>query len=58
MSLRQQDSVTWRRTCPEEVSRRMERALEATLYILHQTGPVGFVVKQEGVGKKHKASKD
>ena len=44
-------SVTWRRICPDEVERRIDEASQVTLYILHQTGPTGFVLKEEGKKK-------
>ena len=47
-------SVGWRRECNDVVYRRIEEALEVTLYIVHQTGPTGFVVKEEGRAKKLK----
>jgi len=49
-------SVGWRRECNDVVHRRIEEALEVTLYIVHQTGPTGFVVKEEGRAKKLKVS--
>lgn len=47
-------SVPWRRMCPERVASGVEEAVEATLYILHQTGPTGFVLKEERAKKKVK----
>ncbi len=49
-------SVSWRRASPECVELRAEQALRATVYILHQTGPTGFVVKEEGSRRKLKVS--
>lgn len=47
-------SVAWRRCCPEEVSRCFDESARLTLYIVHQTGPTGFILKQDGVRKKVK----
>ena len=49
-------SIPWRRSCPDAVSHRAEQALQATIYILNQTGPTGFVLKEEGCEKKVKVS--
>jgi hypothetical protein len=46
--------VTWRRLCPDEVSRRLEAAARVTYYILHETGPTGFILKEDGARKKIK----
>ena len=47
-------SVRWRRECSDIVRRRIEEALQITLYIVHQTGPTGFIVKEDGRSKKMK----
>ena len=47
-------SVSWRRVCPDQVIRRIEQALEARCYILRETGPTGFLVKEDGNEKKYK----
>lgn len=39
-------SVSLRRVCSHLVSQRIEEALRATVYIVHQAGPTGFVLKQ------------
>lgn len=49
-------SVGWRRTCPDQIFRRIEQALEARCYILRDTGPTGFLVKEDGNDKKYKVS--
>ena len=46
----------WRRTCPDSVRRTMDELQGATVYLLHQTGPTGFVVKAENNDKKCKVS--
>lgn len=46
--------VAWRRLCPGEVSGRIDAASRVTLYILHQTGPTGFILKEDGTRKKIK----
>ncbi|XP_019857524.1 PREDICTED: E3 ubiquitin-protein ligase Zswim2-like [Amphimedon queenslandica] len=38
--------VSLRRMCSYIVSQRIEEALSATVYIVHQAGPTGFVLKQ------------
>ncbi len=49
-----QRSTSWRQVCPESVSRKIEEALTARYYILHQTGPSGFVLREEQGSKKVK----
>lgn len=39
-------SVSWRRLCNDTVSKRIDEALQTVIYIVHQTGPTGFVLKQ------------
>jgi len=46
--------VPWRRTCPDVVSRRIEEANQARIYLLRDTGPTGFLLKEDGVEKKFK----
>lgn len=46
--------AAWRRSCPEIVKNRISQALQATLYILHQTGPTAFLLKEDGTSKKLK----
>jgi E3 ubiquitin-protein ligase ZSWIM2 len=41
-------AVSWRRVCPEKVTSRIEEALEARIYLLNQTGPTGFVLREDG----------
>lgn len=47
-------SVSWRRVCSDPINTRIEEAYEKIIYIVHQTGPTGFVLKQEGEEKKFK----
>ena len=47
-------NVQWRRIQPEIVVERAEEALQKTLYIVHQSGPTGFVLKEEGRERKFK----
>ena len=47
-------SVSWRRLRTDAASNRIEEALEATIYLVNQTGPTGFVLKQESCEKKIK----
>nr|XP_022306012.1 uncharacterized protein LOC111112643 isoform X2 [Crassostrea virginica] len=44
-------SVAWRRTCNDLVFWRQCQALNATIYILRETGPTGFLLKEEGETK-------
>ncbi|XP_048755909.1 E3 ubiquitin-protein ligase ZSWIM2-like isoform X2 [Ostrea edulis] len=44
-------SVAWRRTCNDAVFWRQCQALNATIYILRETGPTGFLLKEEGEAK-------
>ena len=46
--------VAWRRVCPDGVIRQLEEAAGVTLYIVHQTGPTGFILKEDGARKKLK----
>eukprot|EP00800_Vazella_pourtalesii_P020939 TRINITY_DN758_c0_g3_i3.p1 TRINITY_DN758_c0_g3~~TRINITY_DN758_c0_g3_i3.p1 ORF type:complete len:434 (-),score=81.19 TRINITY_DN758_c0_g3_i3:655-1956(-) len=47
-------SVAWRHSCPVKVKERLDHASTARLYILHQTGPTGFHIKEEGKDRKLK----
>ncbi|XP_061186104.1 E3 ubiquitin-protein ligase ZSWIM2-like isoform X2 [Saccostrea echinata] len=44
-------SVAWRRTCNDLVFWRQCQALDSTIYILRETGPTGFLLKEEGEAK-------
>ncbi|KAK3108108.1 hypothetical protein FSP39_001414 [Pinctada imbricata] len=44
-------SVAWRRTCSDAVFWRQTQALNATIYILRETGPTGFLLKEDGESK-------
>lgn len=48
--------VAWRRVCPDGVTRQLEEATRMTLYIVHQTGPTGFFLKEDGARKKLKVT--
>ncbi|XP_060607453.1 uncharacterized protein LOC132759651 isoform X2 [Ruditapes philippinarum] len=48
-------SVPWRRTCNDLVFWRQTQALNATIFILRETGPTGFLLKEEGETKPCKA---
>ena len=45
-------SVSWRRLRNAAVEARIDEALQSIMYIVNQTGPTGFVIKQERVDKK------
>ena len=47
-------SFTWRRTCSDAVSWYQDQALNATIYILREVGPTGFLLKEEGETKNFK----
>ena len=49
-------SVSWRRVCSDNVSWRQDQACNTTIYILRQTGPTGFLIKEDGETKKFKVS--
>jgi E3 ubiquitin-protein ligase ZSWIM2 len=47
-------STSYQRTCSDAISWRQDQALNATIYILRETGPTGFLLKEDGDNKKHK----
>lgn len=47
-------SVPFRRTVSDAVSWRQDQAMNATIYILREMGPTGFLLKEEGETKKFK----
>ncbi|PIK52664.1 putative E3 ubiquitin-protein ligase Zswim2-like [Apostichopus japonicus] len=47
-------SVPFRRTVSDAVSWRQDQAQNATIYILREIGPTGFLLKEEGEVKKFK----
>ena len=47
-------SVAWRRTISDAASWHQDQALNATIYILRENGPIGFLLKEEGETKKYK----
>jgi len=49
-------SVPWRRTCSDTVHWRQLQALQATVYVLQQTGPTAFLVKEGDSSKKLRVS--
>lgn len=51
-------SVAWRHSCPVKVKERLDHASTARLYILHQTGPTGFHIKEEGKDRKLKVTRN
>eukprot|EP01135_Chromosphaera_perkinsii_P008740 Nk52_evm73s1444 gene=Nk52_evmTU73s1444 len=46
--------IPWRRTCPPEVTDIIEKAQQAHIYLLQQTGPTGFVLREQDSEKKVK----
>jgi len=46
--------VPWRRTCPDVVISRIEEATQARIYLLRETGPTGFLLKEDGLDRKFK----
>ena len=51
-------SVAWRRVVSDACSWHQDEALNATIYILREIGPTGFLLKEEGENKKFKVSLD
>jgi hypothetical protein len=49
-------SVPWRRTCPDKVLSRIDRAARARIYLLRATGPTGFLLTAEGDDRKFKVA--
>jgi E3 ubiquitin-protein ligase ZSWIM2 len=47
---------TWRRTCSDAANWHQHEALNATIYIVRQSGPTGFVLKEENEEKLVKVS--
>ena len=41
----------WRRTISDTVSWRQDQGLAATIYIVREVGPTGFLLKEEGESK-------
>lgn len=50
--------IPWRRVCPDVVKERIEEAFQARIYLLRETGPTGFLVKEDGLDKKFKVRGD
>lgn len=46
--------IPWRRNCPDVVLNRIEEAIQARIYLLRETGPTGFLLKEDGLDKKFK----
>ena len=46
----------WRRTVSDAVSWRQDQANNATIYILREFGPTGFLLKEEGETKNCKVN--
>jgi len=44
-------SVVWRRTCSIVAKHHQEQAVSATMYILREIGPTGFLIKEESESK-------
>lgn len=47
-------SVAWRRTVSDAASWHQDEASSATIYILREVGPTGFLLKEEGEQKYFK----
>ena len=48
--------MMWRRTVSDAVSWRQDQANNATIYILREFGPTGFLLKEEGETKNFKVN--
>lgn len=46
--------IPWRRLCPDVVATRIEDASQARIYLLRETGPTGFLLKEDGLDRKFK----
>lgn len=46
----------WRNTCPDALLTRLENVAETRFYLLRQTGPTGFLVKEHDGETKFKVS--
>ena len=46
--------IPWRRFCPDTVTERIEHASQARIYLLRETGPTGFLLKEDGIDRKFK----
>lgn len=44
----------WRSSCPDVLLTRLEEIAETRLYLLRQTGPTGFLLKQHDGEAKFK----
>lgn len=42
---------SWQRTSSDAVSWHQDQAMNATIYIIRESGPTGFVLKEEGEPK-------
>ena len=49
-------SVSWRRLRTDAMAARIDEALQSTMYLVNQTGPTGFLIKQDSSEKKIKVS--
>lgn len=47
-------STSYRREISEACNWHQDQALASTIYILYQTGPTGFLLKEEGETKNFK----
>lgn len=47
-------AAPWRRVCPENVRSRIEKALGSRIYLLNQTGPTGFVLREDDRATKYR----
>ncbi len=46
----------WRKAVSETVSSHQHRALNTTIFILKEFGPIGFLLKEDGDSKHYKVS--
>lgn len=46
----------WRKAVSEAVSSHQHRALNTTIFILKEFGPIGFLLKEDGDSKNYKVS--
>jgi len=48
--------TVWRREVSDAVISHQHRALNTTIFILKEFGPIGFLLKEEGDSKNYKVS--
>lgn len=47
-------NVAWRRTLSDGASWKQDQGLNATIFIVREVGPTGFLLKEDGIEKPFK----